>query len=135
MELEAVARVRGHERAPTAVLLHAQLANLRACQRRNEIVLVEHKPQMVDAWQLPLAGLDDDVDRAALQLREPELEAHPVEVIPAVARLEGRRLLPDAPMTRDERETELSHVARLDLTHLARHQVVMEEVHEGRLVP
>src|SRR5207244_4706472 len=35
----------------------------------------------------------------------------------------------------DEAEAELAEIASLDLPHLARHQVVMEELHEGRLEP
>jgi hypothetical protein len=72
------------------VLLHAQLAHLRAGERRDEIVLVEREAEMVDAGKLPLARLDDDVDGAALELRQAQLEAHAVEVVPAVPGLEGR---------------------------------------------
>src|SRR5436189_126557 len=79
-----------------SVLLHAQLANLRTRERRDEVVLVEREAEMVHAGKLPLARLDDDVDRAALELRQPQLEPHAVEVVPAVARLEGRRVLADA---------------------------------------
>ena len=88
MELEPVARVRRDEGPPSAVLLHAQLAHLRARQGGDEVVLVEGETEVVDARQLPLSGLHDDVDGAALELGEPELEAHSVEVVPAVARLE-----------------------------------------------
>ena len=40
-------------------------------------------PEVVDARQAPVPGLDDDVDRAALELRQPQLEAVAVELLPA----------------------------------------------------
>src|SRR6476659_4461940 len=89
---------------------------------------------MVEPRQLPLARLDDHVDGAALQLAESQLEPELVELLPAVARLEGGRVLVDPPVPCDEREPELADVPRFDLAHLARHQVVMEEAHQGRLV-
>ena len=51
------------------MLLHAQLAYLRARQRRDEVLFVEREPEVVDARQLPLAGLDDDIHGAPLDLR------------------------------------------------------------------
>src|ERR671912_322549 len=56
---------------------HAQLLVDGAIDDLGEFVLVECEPEMVDARQVPLAGLDDDVDGAPLQLGQPELEAHP----------------------------------------------------------
>ena len=47
-----------------------------------ELLLVEREPEVVDPRQLPLARLDDDVDGPALELREPQLEAHLVELLP-----------------------------------------------------
>src|SRR4051794_23023218 len=72
MELEPVAGVRGDEGAPTPVLLHPQLVPLGPLERGLELGLVEHEPQMVDPRRRPLAGLDDDVDRALLELGQPE---------------------------------------------------------------
>ena len=68
MQLEAVARPGRHEGPPAAVLLHAQLTQLGARKRRDEIVLVEREAEVIDSRQLPLARLHDDVHRAALQL-------------------------------------------------------------------
>ena len=102
---------------------------------RDEVVLVECEAEMVDPRQLPLAGLDDDVHRAALELRQAQLEAQLVELFPAVAGLERARVLVDSAVPGDQVESELSDIARLDLAHLAGHQVVMEELHEGRLEP
>src|SRR5690348_16623613 len=110
MELEPVAGVRGDERAPPPVLLHAQVVPLRALERRLELVLVEHESEMVDARGRPLPRLDDDVDRALLQLRQPELEAHRVELVPRDSRLVRRELLADAAVARDEIECELADV-------------------------
>src|SRR3954452_25048394 len=129
MQLQAKAGVRRDERAPAAVLLHAQLAHLRARERGDEVLLVESEPEVVDAWELPLPRLDDDVDGAALELREAQLEAHAIEIVPAVAAFEGGRVLADPPVPRDQREAELADVACLDLAHLARDEVVMKEFH------
>src|SRR5207244_12350101 len=83
--------------------------------------------------QLPRARLDDDVDGSALELREPELESDPIEVLPAVSRLERGHLFADPAVPCDQPETELPEVPRFDLPHLARHEVVVEELHTGRL--
>src|SRR2546421_9518723 len=88
MKLQPVARVRGDERATSTVLLHPQVPHFGPCERRDEVVLVQREPEVVDARQLPLAGLDDDVHGPALELGQTELEAHPVEVLPAVPGLE-----------------------------------------------
>src|SRR3954451_16841264 len=98
MELEAVARARRHERAPAAVLLHAQVELLGARDRLVELVLVEREPEMVDARERPLPGLHDDVDGAELELGEAELEAQLVVLRPRDAWLVRRPILPDAPV-------------------------------------
>ena len=90
---------------------------------------------MVDARHRPLARLDDDVDGALLELGQAQLEALRVEVLPRHARLEGRELLADAPVARDEIEAELADIARLDLADAARDEVVVEELHRDRIVP
>ena len=84
---------------------------------------------MVDARNPPVTRLHDDVDRAALELRQAQLEALAVELLPRGPRLDRDVVLPDPPVARDEIESELAHVARLDVPELARHQVVVEEVH------
>src|SRR4051812_5623233 len=66
MELHAVAGAGRHERAPAAVFLHTQLELVGPSERRGEVVLVERDPDVVDARNVPLPGLDDDVDGAAL---------------------------------------------------------------------
>ena len=104
----------------------------RALDHVVELVLVEREPEVVDARQLPLAGLDDDVDGAALELGEPQLEAHLVELLPRDPGLERLVVLADPAVARDERERELADVARLDLAHAARDQVVVEELHGPR---
>ena len=130
MELQPVARVRRDERAPAAVLLHAQVALLRARESCDEVVLVEREPEVVDARQLPLSRLHDDVDGAALQLGQPQLEPHRGRGRPSRSPASNEVvLLADAAVPGDELEAELADVARLDLPHLARHEVVMEEMH------
>ena len=57
------------------MLLDAQLELVGPRERRGEVVLVEREPDVVDARQVPLPRLDDDVDGAALELREAQLEA------------------------------------------------------------
>ena len=101
----------------------------RALERLGERVLVEHDPEMVDPRERPLAGLDDDVDGAALELREPEAEPARVELLPRDARLERDRLVADAAVPGDELEAELRDVAGLDLARLAGDEVVVEELH------
>ena len=54
---------------PLSVLLHAEAELVGARDRRREIVVVEHEADVVDARQVPLPGLDDDVDGAAVELR------------------------------------------------------------------
>ena len=51
--------------------LDAQLLRDGAVDDVGELVLVERKPEVVDARQIPLPGLDDDVDGAALELGQP----------------------------------------------------------------
>ena len=128
VELDAVAGARRDERAPAAVLLHAQLELVGARERRGEVVLLERDADVVDARQVPLPRLHDDVDGAALELGQPELEAELVELVPGDARLVARVLLADAAVARDELEPELREVARLDLADPARHEVVVEHL-------
>jgi hypothetical protein len=130
VQLDAEARAGGDERPPGAVLLHARWSwSARA------IVAAKSSSSRTSpsdhARNLPLAGLDDDVDGALLQLREPVLEADAVELLPRDARLVAAVLVFDAPVARDEAEPELGQVPGLDLAHPARHEVVVEEVHPG----
>src|SRR5882757_8016965 len=125
VQLEPVPRVRRDERPSAAVLLHAQLGLVRARESPLELLLVEREPEMVDARQRPLARLHDDVDGAELELREPELEPDLIELRPRHAGFVGREVNADPPVPRDQVEAELADVPRLDLTHAARHQVVV----------
>ena len=131
MHLEPVAGVRGDEGAPAAVCLDAKTACDRALEHLLELVLVEREPEVVDARHLPLPGLDDDVDAAALHLGQPQLEAEPVELLPRHPGLERLVLLADTPVPRDQPEAELADVPRLDLPDLARHEVIVEELHRA----
>ncbi len=129
MKLEPVAGVRRDERAPAAVLLHAQAAGVGALQRLVEFNFVESEAEVIDARQRPLPRLHDDVDGATLELRQAELEAERVELAPRDAGLIRGEVLADAAVARDEVEAELADVARLDLANPARHEVVVKQVH------
>jgi hypothetical protein len=129
MELEPVAGVGGDKRAAPAVLLDTQVVLFRPRDGGLELVLVEHEAEVVDARRRPLARLDDDVHRALLELGQPELEAHGVELAPGDPGLVRRELLADAAVARDEVERELADVARLDLADAARDEVIVEELH------
>src|SRR5215207_763357 len=134
MDLQPVAGVRGDERPPPSVRLHAQLLVDGAIDDLGELVLVEREPEMVDARQVPLAGLHDDVDCAPLQLGQPELEAHPIELLPRHPRLEGLVFLADAAVPRDEVERQLAEVPLLDLPDARGDEVVVKELHERRIL-
>ena len=131
VHLEPKAAVRRDERPAPSVILHPKLELRGAVERGLEVVLVERQPEMVDARQLPLAGLHDDVHAAALELGETQLEPDPVELLPGGAGLERRQVVRDPPVARDQVEAELAEVASLDLPHLARDEVVVEEVHRS----
>src|ERR1051325_8734899 len=111
------------------MLLHADLGLFCARARLLELLVVEGEPEVVDARQGPLARLDDDVDRPELELRQAQLEAELWELRPGDARLVGREVLSDPAVAGDEVEAELADVARLDLPHPARDEVIVEEVH------
>ena len=132
VELEPVAGVGGDERAPAAVLLHAQPALGRPLEHLVELVVVERHPEMVDPRQRPLARLDDDVDRAALELGEPEPEALCSSSSHETPASNEHLVLADPPVARDQLEAELAEVARLDLADVARHEVVVEQLHCAR---
>ena len=129
MDLDPVAGAGGDEGAAARVLLDTQLEPLCAFHHLDELVLVERKADVVDAREVPLPGLDDDVDGAPLELRQAQAKAEPVELLPRHAGFEVRLLVADPAVPRDELEAELGDVACLDVAHLARHQVVVEELH------
>ena len=79
----------------------------------------------------PVARLDDDVHRAALELRQPQLEARrgrarsheiPGSTVTCVVADRARSGATSS-------NAELADVAGLDVADLARHEVVVEEVH------
>src|SRR5438874_7006980 len=133
VDLEPVAGIGGDERAAAAVLLHAEVPLSGAGKHVVELILVEGHADVVDARHAPVTRLHDHVHCAALELREAELEAVAVELLPRDAGLEGDMVVADPPVARDEVETELADVACLDCAQLARHEVVVEEVHATSL--
>ena len=129
VHLEPVAGVRGDERPAAAVLLHAQVPLGRAGEHGLELVLVERDAEVVDPRDPPVAGLHDDVHRAALELREPQLEAVVVELLPGDPGLDRDVVVADPAVARDEMEAELAQVASLDVAELRGDEVVVEELH------
>src|SRR5204863_4731759 len=115
VHLEPVARVRGHERSPAAVLLDAQVPPCGPPEDGLELLVLERDPQVVDARDLPVAGLHDDVDGAALELRQPELEPFAVEPLPRRTGLRGNVVLADPAVAGDEAKAEPADVPRLDV--------------------
>src|SRR5438552_2537787 len=75
------------------------------------------------------AQLDGAVAFPARGLRHTQSKPYSVELVPGNPRLEVPLFFADPAVTRDELEAELGDVARLDITHLAGHQVVVEELH------
>ena len=67
----------------------------------------------------PVPRLDDDVDRAPLELGQPQLEPVLVELLPARAGLDRDVVVADPAVAGDEVEAELADVARLDVPQLA----------------
>src|SRR5437764_3403807 len=129
VQLEPVARIRRDERAPPAVLLHAQVGLVRARECALELVVVEREAEMVDARQRPLPRLHHDVHGTELELGQPQLEAHRVELRPRKPGLIRRQVFADAAVPRDQVEAELADVSCFDLAHAARDEVVVEQVH------
>lgn len=129
VHLDAVARVRRDERPAAAVLLHTEVPLRRAPEHRLELLLVERDSDVVDPRNAPVARLDDDVDRAPLQLGKAWLEAVVVELLPRRPGLDRYVLLADTPVARDEVEPELAEVTRFDVAELGGDQVVVEELH------
>src|SRR5439155_11086108 len=129
MDLDAEARAGRDERPPSVPLLHPEAEPTGALQHRLEPPLVERDAEMIDPRRLPCAGLEDDVDGASLELRQPVLEAEPVELLPGRPRLERGAVLADPSEARDEGEPELADVPLLERAHVRRHEVVVEELH------
>src|SRR5438552_1454379 len=129
MHLQPEAGPGRDECSSSAVLLYPQIELVGTRQRRSQIVLVENDAEMVDPRQFPLARLNDDVDRPTLELREAQLEADCVELLPRDAWLVAAVVVPNSAVSRDQEKAELREVAGLDLAHLARHEAVVEELH------
>jgi hypothetical protein len=89
---------------------------------------------VVDARHVPVPRLEDDVHGSARELHEPKPEAHVLELLPRLAGLEPVRPLADPAVSRDEVEAEPPEIARLHEPHLARDEVVVEQVHRASIV-
>src|SRR5947199_4187601 len=85
---------------------------------------------MVDPRQRPLAGLDDHVDRPALELAQAMAEPEPLQLLPRDTGLVVHLLVADAPVAGDQPKAESRQVAGLDLADVAGDQVVVEQVQE-----
>src|SRR5581483_8911211 len=133
VDLEPVARVGRDERAPAAVLGHAQAIVHRTAEHRLVLLVVERDADVVDAGDAPVAGLHDDVHGAALELGQPELEAAALELLPRHAGLDRHVLVVDAAVARDEVEAELPDVAGLDIDDRRGDEVVVKEAHGASL--
>ena len=129
VDLEPVARVRRDECAAPTVLGDAEVIVHRAAEHRFVLVLVQRDAEVVDPRQAPVTGLDDDVDRAPLELGQPELEPPAVELLPGDACLDRHVLVVDPPVAGHQMEAELADVPRLDVDDLGGHEVVVEEAH------
>src|SRR3954452_18832428 len=129
MDFDPVADTRRDERPPPRIFLDSELEPLGSFHHLDELVLVQREADVIDPGQLPLSGLYDDIDGPAFELGQPEAEAEPLELLPWHSGLKMRLLVADPPVPRHEVKTELCDVAGLHVAHLARHQVVVEELH------
>ncbi len=129
MYLQPVARIRRDEGAAPAVLLDTEVPLHRPAEHGLELVLLERDAKVVDARHAPVARLDDDVDRAALELRQSQLETVAFEPLPGAAGLDRDVVVADSSVPGDEIEAELHEVAPFDVPDLGRDQVVVEEAH------
>ena len=129
MHLEPVARLGGHERPLARMVLHLQSEVVGPVDHRLELLLVERDAEVVDARDVPVARLEDDVDGAPPELHEPQAKAHLVESLPGRPGLEPLRALALPAVAADQLEAELAEIAPLEEPHLARHEVVVEQLH------
>src|SRR3954466_12944803 len=107
MNFEPVTGVRRDERSPAPVLLDPEVPFHRPSEHVLKAVLVERDAEVVDARDPPVARLHDDVDGAPFQLRQPQLEAVAVELLPRHAWLDRHVVVADPTVPGDEIEPEL----------------------------
>ena len=131
MHLEPVAGLRGDEGALARVVLDLQTEVAGAIEDGLVVVLVERDAEVVDARHVPVTGLEDDVHGPASDLDEPQAEADLVEVLPGRSGLEPVRALASPAVAADELEAELAEIPGLEEPDLARHEVVVEQMHRA----
>ena len=129
VHLQPVTGLRGHERSLPGMVLNLEPEIARAVEHGLVVLLVECDAEVVDAWHVPVARLEDDVDRPAPDLDEAKAKADPVELFPGRAGFEPVRALAAPAVAADELEAELAEIAGLEQPDLARHEVVVEQVH------
>ena len=134
MQLEAVARVRRDEvRLPPCSCTRSSASSARASVRSNSSSSrarprwstrgIAHWPGCTTTFTAPCSSSHS-------RSLKP-ISSSSVHEMPGLVR---RQVLADPPVARDQVEAELADVARLDLAHPARDEVVVEEVHgaDGR---
>ena len=129
VHFEAVSRLGGDERALARVILNLEAEVRGALESAVVLLLFEGDAEVVNARDVPVPGLEHDVDRPPRDLDKPEPEAHAIELLPGGSRLEPVRALAPPAVAPDEREPELAQIARFEEPHLARHEVVVEQMH------
>ena len=129
MHLEPVAGLGRDERALARVILDLQAEIAGPVEDGLVILLVERDAEVVDSRHVPVTGLEDDVHGAAPDLDESQAEADLVELLPGRAGLEPVRALAPPAVAADELEAELAEIPGLEQPDLARHEVVVEQVH------
>ena len=102
-----------------------------ALERLGEAVVVERDADVVDARVLPVARLEDDVHGSARELDEAEPEADRVELLPRCPGLEPLGGLAAPAVAAEEAKAELAQVPGFQEPDLARHEVVVEELHQA----
>jgi hypothetical protein len=129
VHLEPVAGLGGDEGALARVILDLQAEVAGPVQHGLVVVLLERDAEVVDARHIPVARLEDNVDGAAPYFHEAQAKADLVELLPGRASLEPVRALAAPAVAADELEAELAEIPGLEQPDLARHEVVVEQVH------
>ena len=131
MDLEPVARLGGDERPLPRVVLDLEAEVGGALEGLGEAVVVEGDADVVDARVLPVARLEDDVDRSPRELDQAETKTDRVELLPRRPGLEPLGGLAPPAVAAEEAEAELAQVPGFQEPDLARHEVVVEELHRA----
>ena len=129
VHLQAEARFRRDEGPLARMILNLEIELGRPLDRLVVSVLIECDAEMVDPRPLPVARLDNDVDGSLGELDEAKPEPLLLELLPRDAGLEPERSLAHPAVTADQLEAEPADVPRLHEPHLARDEVVVEELH------